>query len=165
MVEIVNIEQSVAILIDGNNLEKSIHKLHNSTRYVLDYQEFIPKILKKRSLKKMMYFREGEFISNKLTDKLKQHYFGITKPCGKSVDVPLTIAAVRLSEKVDTIIIFSGDVDYLDLVDYLQSNGVRVEIVSTDHSVSGELVKKVDNYTKIYKNDCICLDAMKSEKM
>ena len=40
----------------------------------------------------------------------------------------LSIKALQLSSKVDTIIILSGDSDYVELVRHLKSEGVRVEI-------------------------------------
>jgi uncharacterized LabA/DUF88 family protein len=40
-----------------------------------------------------------------------------------------------LAHKVQTIILFSGDVDFVPLVVYLKSVGVRVEIVCIGHRV------------------------------
>jgi uncharacterized LabA/DUF88 family protein len=127
MIQQINHAQSVAILIDGNNIGMSINNEHGSAA-MLNFELVVPKILNGRGLNRLIYMREGRHISEKFSERLKKNFFGIVLPCHKSVDIPLTIQAVKLAEKVDTIVIFSGDSDYCDLVDYLKATGVRVEI-------------------------------------
>ena len=40
------ISQSVAILVDGNNIERSIHTEANNTNTMLNFDVLIPKLLK-----------------------------------------------------------------------------------------------------------------------
>ena len=51
----VNITQSVAILCDGNNVERSIHTLTNDN-VMLNFDELIPKLLGARNLNRLIYF-------------------------------------------------------------------------------------------------------------
>ena len=46
MDEEVNIFQSVGILIDGNNMEMSLHSLVNDTNAMLDMDKVIPRLFK-----------------------------------------------------------------------------------------------------------------------
>jgi len=151
MIEI-NHNQSVAILVDGNNIGMSINSIHGSEA-MLNFDTIVPKVLKGRGLNKLVYLREGKHISEKFAERLRKNFFGIVVPCMKSSDIPLTIQAVKLAEKVDTIIIFSGDSDYCDLVDYLKGSGVRVEIVAIRESASRFLLEKSDGHYFIIEED------------
>ena len=53
------INQSVAILCDGNNIERSIHEMSNNQRAMINYDKLIPKLLNGRGLNRIIYFREG----------------------------------------------------------------------------------------------------------
>jgi hypothetical protein len=150
----ITIHQSVAILVDGNNIGYSIHDLIGNDTAMLDFDNFIPKILDGRPLNRLIYFREGASISKKLAERLHFLFFGTVVPCFKSADIPLTIHAVQLAEKVDTIIIMSGDADYIELVYYLKSRGVRVEIAAVKKATASGLIQAADLYTHVLKEDC-----------
>ena len=150
----VNISQSVAILIDGNNIEMSIHDLVGDKNAMLNLDTLIPKLLINRALNRLIYFREGKSISSKLAERLHNYYHGSVVPCYKSADIPLTIKATQIAQKVDTIIILSGDADYVDLVSHLKSEGVRVEIAAVEHSLAHVLKEEADYFTPITKEDC-----------
>ncbi|MGK0296808.1 MAG: uncharacterized LabA/DUF88 family protein [Gammaproteobacteria bacterium] len=151
--EDVTILQSVAILIDGNNIERSIHEETKDPHTMLNFDTLIPALLDNRGLNRLIYFREGKNISIKLKERLHQNYHGSVRPCHKSADIPLTITASQLASKVDTIIIMSGDSDYVELVRHLKRDGVRVEIASIPRTTAQVLVEEADyvhNITKDY---------------
>ena len=147
------ISQQVAILIDGNNMEYGIKERFNNQNAVLNYDVLIPKIIGNRSLNRLVYFREGKSISEKLAERLHTLFYGVVRPCFKSADIPLTIEAVKLADKVDTIIIFSGDSDYVDLIKYLKNSGVRVESVSVKETTHHVVLQNVDRHYFIEKED------------
>ena len=151
------IQQSVAILIDGNNIEKSLHSMTKTKKSMLNFDVLIPKLLVERGLNRLIYFREGVQISAKLAERLHNHYYGIVVPCHKSADIPLTITATQLADKVDTIIILSGDSDYVELVRHLKSRGVRVEIAAVEKTTAAILREEADYYTAITKDDVFIL--------
>ncbi len=155
--ELVNISQSVAILVDGNNIERSIHGESNDPNTMLNFDTLIPKLLDNRGLNRLVYFREGKHISEKLQERLHSQYHGSVQPCHKSADIPLSIKAMQLASKVDTIIIMSGDSDYIELVRHLKVEGVRVEIASVLSTTSQLLIEESDFYHEISSEDWFTL--------
>ncbi|MCB0556452.1 MAG: NYN domain-containing protein [Phaeodactylibacter sp.] len=153
----VNINQSVAILIDGNNIEMSLHHLTDEKNSLADFDTLIPKLLDGRGLSRLMYFREGVSISAKLAERLLNNFHGSVVPCHKSADIPLTIKATQIAPKVDTIIIMSGDSDYVELVRHLKGEGVRVEIAAVEQTTAKILIQEADLFTPIQKEDCYVL--------
>ena len=91
------ISQTVAILVDGDNIERSIHTEANDTNTILNSDILIPKFLVNRGLSRLVYFREGKHISNKLQERLHNFYYVSVRPCHKSADIPLSINAIQLA--------------------------------------------------------------------
>lgn len=151
--ENVVISQSVAILVDGNNIERSIHDASGDPQTMLNFDLLIPRLLDNRGLNRLVYFREGKQISAKLRERLHQLYHGSVRPCHKSADIPLTIKAMQLASKVDTIIIMSGDSDFIELVRHLKSEGVRVEIAAVPHSTANVMLEEADHFHEITEAD------------
>ena len=149
----IRITQIVAILIDGNNIERSLHKITDSSSSMLNFDGLIPKLLRGRGLSRLIYFREGKAISSKLANRLLENYHGTVIPCHKSADIPLTISATQIASKVDTIIILSGDSDYVELVRHLKGEGVRVEIAAIPDTTASILVDEADHFIPITKED------------
>lgn len=160
----VTISQSVAILIDGNNIERSIHEAVGSSHTMVNFDTLIPRLLGNRSLNRLVYFREGKQISSKLEERLHTMFHGSVQPCHKSADIPLTIKATQLSSKVDTIIIMSGDSDYVELVLHLKAEGVRVEIAAIKKTTSRMLIEAADYFHEITKEDWFSLPPKKSTR-
>jgi hypothetical protein len=155
------INQSVAILCDGNNIEKSIHNVSRNKNAMINFDTLIPNLLNGRGLNRMIYFREGKSISSKFADRLHENFYGSVIPCHKSADIPLTIKATQLASKVDTIIIMSGDSDYVELVTHLKSEGVRVEIAAVKETTAQILIDKSDYMHEITSNDWFVYKAPK----
>jgi uncharacterized LabA/DUF88 family protein len=153
MNEKIQVNQSVAILCDGNNIERSIHEQSGSTSTMINFDKLIPKLLSGRGLNRLIYFREGKNISSKLAERLYTHYYGSVVPCHKSADIPLSIKATQLASKVDTIVILSGDSDYVDLVRHLKSEGVRVEISAVLATTAKILKDEADYFHPVTKED------------
>ena len=61
-------------------------------------------------------------------------------------DVGLTVDAIRTSVIVDTIVIASGDGDFIPLVEYLKNQGRRVEVMAFGKSTSGKLKEIADDF-------------------
>lgn len=149
----ITIGQNVAILVDSSNIDISIAETFGKHTY-FDYKESIPEILGGRSLNRFFLFKDNNYnISEKLIELIKIHYKGAAIKCKKSADIPLTIKAIQLSSKVDTIIIMSGDKDYIELVNQLRYDGVRVEFVSVRRTTSMELINHVDFWHEIKKDN------------
>ena len=158
------INQSVAILCDGNNIERSIHDISKNNNAMINFDTLIPKLLNGRGLNRMIYFREGKSISSKFADRLHENFYGSVIPCHKSADIPLSIKATQLASKVDTIIIMSGDSDYVELVTHLRAEGVRVEIAAVRKTTAQILIDKSDYMHEIISDDWFIYKAPKSKK-
>ena len=152
MTEII-INQSVAILCDGNNIERSIHEMSKSTKAMINFDQLIPKLLNGRGLNRLIYFREGKSISGKFAERLHENYYGSVVPCHKSADIPLSIKATQLASKVDTIIIMSGDSDFVELVRHLKAEGVRVEIAAVKSTTAKILLEEASYFHEITEED------------
>jgi len=168
---IVKIAQTVAILVDGNNIERSIHKLYTQEikrgeievvakgkikmvkNVMIDFDKLVPNLIGDRGLNRLIYFREGKEISSKLADRLHENFHGRVVPCHKSADIPLTIYATQIADKVDTVVILSGDSDYVELVRFLRSRGVRVEIAAVKQTTAKILTEEADYFTPLTKED------------
>ncbi len=62
-------------------------------------------------------------------------------------DVGIAIDAVKLSPKLDTVIIASGDGDFVPLIEYLDMHGVQVEVISFGKSSSAKLKEAAHAFT------------------
>ncbi|MBI2355616.1 MAG: NYN domain-containing protein [Candidatus Doudnabacteria bacterium] len=78
--------------------------------------------------------------------KLKdlQTYYGGTKK--GDWDVGIVMDIIKLLPKLDVVVLASGDGDYIPLLEYLQIQGVRVELVSFGKSTSSKMRELVDQY-------------------
>ncbi|HEY4487334.1 MAG TPA: NYN domain-containing protein [Candidatus Paceibacterota bacterium] len=62
-------------------------------------------------------------------------------------DVGLAVDAITASPKLDTVILFTGDGDFVPLVEYLQRHaGCQVEVVSFGRSTSLKLKEACDDF-------------------
>ncbi len=164
MEENIIISQSVAILVDGNNIERSLEGEHHGQNMMINFDSLIPRLLSGRGLNRLIYFREGKNISSKLAERLHSKYHGSVRPCHKSADIPLSIKATQLASKVDAIVILSGDSDYVELVRHLKSEGVRVEICAVESTTAEVLREEADYFHPITKEDCFSISPGKTQK-
>jgi uncharacterized LabA/DUF88 family protein len=160
----ISISQSCAILVDGNNIERSIDSSFTVDNGMINFDALIPRVLGDRALNRLIYFREGKNISSKLAERLHHHFHGSVTPCHKSADIPLTIKATQLATKVDCIIILSGDSDYIELVKHLKGEGVRVEICAVEATTSKALIEEAEFYHPITKDDIFTYTAPGKKK-
>jgi len=67
-------------------------------------------------------------------------------------DVGLTVDAIKMASRLDSVVIISGDGDFIPLVEYLQTMGVQVEVVSFGKSTSSNLRETVDDFVDLSEN-------------
>jgi len=68
-------------------------------------------------------------------------------------DVGLAIDAVTMAPKIDSVILLSGDGDYVPLVEYLQNtHGCQVEVVAFGKSSSARLIEAADDFFDLDHN-------------
>ncbi len=65
-------------------------------------------------------------------------------------DVGLAVDAIKLADKLDVVVLVTGDGDFIPLVQYLKENkGCRVELLSFKRTTSSNLIKKVDDFSDL----------------
>ena len=68
-------------------------------------------------------------------------------------DVGLAIDAVTLAPKLDTVVLVTGDGDFVPLVEYLKKHsGCQVEVISFSRSSSSKLIEACDDFYDMCEN-------------
>ncbi|MSR73223.1 NYN domain-containing protein [Candidatus Parcubacteria bacterium] len=68
-------------------------------------------------------------------------------------DVGLAVDAIQLAPKLDTVVIVSGDGDFIPLLEYLRINeGCQVEVVAFGKSSSSKLIETADDFIDLDDN-------------
>jgi len=152
--------QRVALLIDVQNLYHSAKNLYNAK---VNFQEILKIATSRRNLIRAFAYvvktKTGEEKSffDALTNlgleikvrDLQEYYGGLKKA---DWDVGITVDAIRISPSVDTIVLASGDGDFLQLVEYLKNQGKRVEVVAFGRTTSSKLKEAVDEFIDMEKS-------------
>lgn len=160
-------EERLALFIDGANLYAAARALG----FDIDYKRLLELFAKKGRLIRAFYyttlFEDQEYSPIRpLIDWLDYNgYTMVTKPIKEftdsqgrrkskgSVDIDLAIDALEMADKVDHVLLFSGDGDFRRLVEAIQRRGVRVTVVSTIKAqppmVADELRRQADNFIEL----------------
>ncbi len=148
-------EQRVGVFIDAQNLYHSGKNLYHSK---VNFGAIVKDAVDNRKLVRALAYvistesgEESAFFDalTKVGIETKVKDLQIFSSGAKKADwdVGLAIDAVRLAPKLDTIILLTGDGDFVPLVEYLQMNlGCQVEVVSFGKSTSAKLIEATDNF-------------------
>lgn len=160
-------QERIAIFVDGANLYGAAKGL----QFDIDYKRLLELFARKGVLVRAFYYtalaEDQEFSPLRpLIDWLDYNGFAVvTKPLKEytdaqgrrrvkgNMDIELAIDVMEMSERVDHIVIFSGDGDFRKLVEAVQRKGRRVSVVSTIRTqppmVSDELRRQADNFIEL----------------
>lgn len=64
-------------------------------------------------------------------------------------DVGVAIDMIRLSNKLDVMVLVSGDGDYVPAVEFLRNQGHRVEVMAFGRSASNKLIASADEFADL----------------
>lgn len=68
-------------------------------------------------------------------------------------DVGITVDAIKLADKLDAIVLVTGDGDFLPLVNYLQNTkGCLVEVAAFRQTTSSKLIEAADDFINLSDN-------------
>lgn len=152
--------QRVGVLIDVQNLYHSARNLYQAR---VNFKEILKLAVSNRSLIRVFAYvvrtKTGEEkpffdaliklgIETRVRD-LQEFYDGMKKA---DWDVGLVIDAVRIAPSVDTLVIVSGDGDFISLVEYLKNQGKRVEVIAFGKSASSKLKEAADEFIDLEAN-------------
>ena len=73
-------------------------------------------------------------------------------------DMEMAIDMIRMAEKVDVVILASGDGDFVSLIQLLKELGPRVEVFSFPHNTARDLMETADHYHPIDASLLIDMD-------
>ncbi len=160
-------EERVAAFIDGANLYAAARSL----MFDIDYKKLLGYFQSNCRFVRAFYYTalldDQEYSPIRpLVDWLDYNgYTMITKPAKEftdsmgrrkikgSVDIELAVDMMEMADKLDHIVLFSGDGDFRSLIEAVQRKGVRVTVVSTMRSpspmVSDELRRQADNFVDL----------------
>ena len=147
-------DQRVAILIDTQNLYHSAKNLYNAK---VNFGEIVKYMVAGRSLVRAIAYvvksdepQEAGFFEalNQLGIELRikplQVYAGGFKK--GDWDVGMAVDAIRFSRLVDTLILVTGDGDFIPLVEYLKNQGSQAEVAAFEKTSSQKLKEVADNF-------------------
>ncbi|MCH7692275.1 MAG: NYN domain-containing protein [Proteobacteria bacterium] len=160
-------EERIALFIDGSNLYAAARAL----AFDIDYKRLLDYFSNEGRLIRAFYYtalmEEQEYSPIRpLVDWLDYNgYTMVTKPTKEftdsmgrrkikgNMDIELAIDVMEMAERLDHIVIFSGDGDFRRLVEAVQRKGVRVTVVSTVRSqppmVADELRRQADYFMEL----------------
>jgi len=152
--------QRIALLIDVQNLYHSAKNLYGAR---VNFREILKTAVSQRSLIRAFAYvvrtktgEEKPFFEalTKLgietrVRELQEFYGGLKKA---DWDVGITVDAIRIAPSVDTIVLASGDGDFLQLIEYLKNQGKRVEAIAFGRSASSKLKEVADEFIDVEKN-------------
>jgi uncharacterized LabA/DUF88 family protein len=153
--------QRVGIFIDTQNLYHSGKNLYKSK---VNFGQIVKDALAGRSLIRAVAYvittesgDEKSFFEalSKVGIETKTKNLQIFSSGAKKADwdVGMAVDAIKLAPKLDTVILVTGDGDFVPLVEYLRENqGCQVEVVSFGKSSSAKLIETTDDFLDLDTN-------------
>ena len=160
-------DERLALFIDGSNL----YTAAKSLGFDIDYKLLRMEFMRRGKLVRAFYYTalldNDEYSPIRpLVDWLNYNGFTMrTKPAKEytdsqgrrkvkgNMDIELAVDALELAQRLDHVVLFSGDGDFRPLVESLQRQGVRVSVVSTIRSqppmIADELRRQADNFIEL----------------
>lgn len=154
-------EQRVGIFIDAQNIYHTSKNLYSRR---VNFGEVVKAALAERKLVRAIAYvitsEEGDekaFFEalTKAGIETKTKDLQVFSSGAKKADwdVGMAVDAIIMAPKLDTVIIISGDGDFIPLVEYLQINeGCQVEVVSFGKTSSMNLKEKCDDFLDLSEN-------------
>src|SRR5215210_5424251 len=165
--------ERVAVFVDGANL---YHSIKNYYKGILDYNRLLSAAVGSRKLLRATFYivEKQETDESQGTPSARSFVYNLNKfgykvrskplvvhesltPDGERTvshkgdwDIGVVVDMMRLADHADTYVLVSGDGDYVDAVEYLQSEkGIRVEVISAAQCTSQALLDVCDAHTDL----------------
>lgn len=153
-------EQRVGVFIDTQNL---YHTARNLYKRRVNFGNVLKDVVAGRKLVRAVAYvitteagDEKNFFEalSKLGIETKTKDLQIFSGGAKKADwdVGLAVDVIKMSSRLDAVVIISGDGDFIPLVEYLQTMGVQVEVASFGKSTSMKLKEAVDEFVDLSLN-------------
>jgi uncharacterized LabA/DUF88 family protein len=157
----------IALFIDGANL----YATSKTLGFDIDYKRLLKEFQSRGTLLRAFYYtaiiEDQEYSSIRpLIDWLDYNGYTVVTKATKefvdasgrrkvkgNMDIELAVDAMELAQRIDEMVLFSGDGDFRSLVEAVQRRGVRVTVVSTMSSqppmIADELRRQADVFTDL----------------
>jgi len=152
--------QRVAVLIDVQNLYHSakniygarvnfgaVLKLGVSQRNLIRAFAYV---VRTKTGEEKPFFEALTKLGIEMRVRDLQEFFGGLKKA--DWDVGITVDAIRIAPSVDTVVLVSGDGDFLQLIEFLRNQGKRVEVVAFGKSASSKVKEGSDEFIDLGEN-------------
>lgn len=154
-------EQRVGVLVDVSNMYHSAKNLYKKR---VNFKEVLKEavagrkliratayVIKTESEEETPFFEALSQQGFEVNMKDLQIFAGGAKKA--DWDVGITVDAIKLANKLDVVVLVTGDGDYLPLVSYLQNTmGCLVEVMAFRQTASAKLVEEADDFTNLSDN-------------
>lgn len=153
--------QRVGVFIDVQNIYHSAKNLYHAR---VNFKELIKSIVGHRQL-----IRSFAYVIKTENTQGEDSFFDALRKTGLDLrmkdlqvypdgtkkgdwDVGMAVDAIRLAPSLDTIILITGDGDFIPLVEHMKLGlGKEVEVVGFGRTTSGKLKEATDNFIEIEK--------------
>ncbi len=149
--------QRVAVLIDVQNMYYAARNLYNSK---LEFSKLLTTLVRGRILTRAIAYiveRPG-MEQEKFVEVLRRNGYEVRKKIliersdGSQKgdwDLGIALDAIALSDKVDVVVLVTGDGDFVTLVHFLSHRGLRVEVASFPETTALELIRSSVYYHRL----------------
>jgi uncharacterized LabA/DUF88 family protein len=153
--------QRVGIFIDTQNLYHSARSVYKS---LINYKALVEAAVSGRHLMRAFAY----VIKSEGNEEIK--FFDALKDLGIEMrvkdlqvfhsgekkadwDVGIAIDIVRMSEKLDAVVLVSGDGDFTEVLRYVRSRGIRAEVMAIRKTTSAKLLEEADSFVDLGGED------------
>jgi len=154
---VVHVHQRVGLFIDVQNMFYSAKYQHNAR---LNFARLMEAAVRGRELVRAIAYvvQTPETDQTAFISMLKQTGYEVKskqlklRPDGTAKgdwDMGMAIDTITMADRLDVVILVTGDGDFVDLVNLLKAKGVRVEVFSFPASTSPELIQAATEFHEI----------------
>ncbi len=151
-----HLTQRVGVFVDGQNLFHSAKSIYGRDAWV-DYDALLAEAVRDRNLVRAIAYTilvedvdQSGFLEvlRRLGYEVRAKWARVLPDGSMKADWDMGIAtdSIAMADKLDTVVLVSGDGDFVDLVAFLQARGVRVEVMSFDEAAASELQRAANAY-------------------
>ena len=154
-------EQHVAVLMDIQNMYHSAKNIYGAR---VNFKEIlkaavadrkliraIAYVIKTETSEEKTFFDALVKIGLEIKSKDLQVFAGGMKK--GDWDVGIAVDAIKLADRMDAIVLVTGDGDFIPLVEYLKINkGIQTEVIAFKESASAKLVDVIDDFIDLSKD-------------
>lgn len=165
-------DQRVGVFIDTQNL---YHSAKSNYRSNVNYEELIAQAVHGRKLVRAFAYviKSEEGTEEKFFESIQEMGIEIrvkdlqvfhTGAKKGDWDVGIAVDMIRLTEKLDVVVLCSGDGDFIEVIRYCKSRGVRAEVMAFDKTTNATLQEEADHFVDLGDSDAAFLISSKRKK-